>query len=122
MPLKPFLIRTRPLRGESLESLLVRLSVLNVYPSPTTARNLILAELKRQQIRDRLACPHHRETLQIAGMLADLPFPALQACTPQRWTPRGAKLSQNDKAASRLQEACPLRLRPFNQLMYGRIM
>lgn len=75
----PFLCRSPLLPGESLASLLVRLSLLNAYPSPGMVTSVAKARLPA---KDVLTQPRYAETYHVLASLTQLDPATLYRATP----------------------------------------
>ncbi|MBK6709947.1 MAG: TniQ family protein [Chloroflexi bacterium] len=81
----PFLCRSPFLPGESLASLLVRLSILNAYPSPDT---VISIGKERLSVKDVLTQPRCAETYDVLADLTQLAPGTLYRATPHAFAQR----------------------------------
>ena len=81
----PFLCRSPLLPGESLASLMVRLSLLNAYPSP----NMVISIGKeRLSVKDVLTQPRYDETYHVLTNLTQLAPETLYRATPHTFAER----------------------------------
>ncbi|MCZ7674188.1 MAG: TniQ family protein [Chloroflexi bacterium] len=81
----PFLCRSPLLPGESLASLLIRLSLLNVYPSPGM---VISIGKERLSVKDVLTQPRCAETYHLLADLTQLAPELLYRATPHAFAER----------------------------------
>ncbi len=80
------LVRTPIQPGESLQSLLVRLSRLNDYDVPDTLFQILQeGESKQQALKERIALPRHIEMYQRLEALTDRGIPDLYAASAHRF-------------------------------------
>src|SRR6266571_8064393 len=80
------LVRTPIQPGESLESLLVRLSRLNDYDVPDTLFHILQeGESKQQSLKERIALPRHTEMYQGLEALTGRGIPDLYAASAHRF-------------------------------------
>src|SRR5713226_8658002 len=79
------LVRTAIQPGESLQSLLVRLSRLNDYDVPDTLFQILQeGESKQQALKERIALPRHIEMYQRVEVLTGRGIPDLYAASAHR--------------------------------------
>jgi predicted DNA-binding protein (UPF0251 family) len=91
----PFLCRSALLPGESLASLLVRLSALNAYPSPGMVLSIGQERLTQ---KDTLARPMYAETYEVLQQLTGLMPSSLYQATPHIFA--RAMTSPDDEAVT----------------------
>src|SRR5438132_10770363 len=81
------LVRTAILPGESLQSLLMRLSRLNDYDIPDTLFQILQEGVSNQQgLKDRIALPRRIEMYQRLEALTGIDIPDLYAASAHRFT------------------------------------
>src|SRR5216684_3606469 len=83
----PLLVRTAIQPGESLQSLLTRLSRLNDYDVPDTLFQILLEGVSKQEaLKDRTALPRRIEMYQRLEALTRVSAPDLYAASAHRFT------------------------------------
>src|SRR5690348_444302 len=81
------LVRTTIQPGESLKSLLIRLSRLNDYDVPDTLSQILQEGVSKQQaLKDRIALPRSNEMYQRMEALTGIGIPDLYAASSHRFT------------------------------------